>query len=58
MEQEEYSAWCISPHVKPISDSEKKKKKIRRLLGQTKSLLSKQQVTSTASPFTMQYTDL
>ena len=36
----------------------KKKKKIRRLLGQTKSLLSKQQVTSTASPFTMQYTDL
>ena len=27
VEQEEYNAWCISPHVKPISDSEKKKKK-------------------------------
>ena len=37
LRQEEYNAWCISHHIKPISDSEKNK--IPSFVG-IKSLLS------------------
>ena len=48
LRQEEYHAWCISRHIKPISDSEKNK---ILLFVDIKSLLSKQKLTSIASAF-------